>query len=261
MHGQLRLGDFMRIHSILLAAVACAGAGVPAIAAPAPSHVYDLNGSLADALGGPAASLIGGPTLGATGVSFLAGQGLSLSSADFSDGQTFSIAVDFRLDSLIRYNRILNFDGSDNGLYIHQGDGLGAPAVNYYHSVAYNGATFTAGDMHQLLFTRDADGISVYLDGVDALDTAAFASSAVSGAVKLFIDDQTEMAPSGFVNSVCTFNSKLGAGDAAALAAGGSCGNALQGSGVPEPASWALLVGGFGLVGGAMRGRRIAFAR
>jgi hypothetical protein len=29
-------------------------------------------------------------------------------------------------------------------------------------------------------------------------------------------------------------------------------------SGVPEPASWALMLGGFGLVGGAMRRRRVA---
>ena len=31
-------------------------------------------------------------------------------------------------------------------------------------------------------------------------------------------------------------------------------------AGVPEPASWALMLGGFGLVGGAMRRRRVAFA-
>jgi hypothetical protein len=31
-------------------------------------------------------------------------------------------------------------------------------------------------------------------------------------------------------------------------------------AGVPEPASWALMVGGFGLVGGALRQRRRAFA-
>ena len=30
--------------------------------------------------------------------------------------------------------------------------------------------------------------------------------------------------------------------------------------GVPEPTSWALMVGGFGLVGGALRRRRVAFA-
>jgi hypothetical protein len=29
-------------------------------------------------------------------------------------------------------------------------------------------------------------------------------------------------------------------------------------SAAPEPASWALMLGGFGLVGGAMRGRRKA---
>jgi hypothetical protein len=32
------------------------------------------------------------------------------------------------------------------------------------------------------------------------------------------------------------------------------------GAGVPEPASWALMIGGFGLVGSALRRRRAAFA-
>jgi hypothetical protein len=33
------------------------------------------------------------------------------------------------------------------------------------------------------------------------------------------------------------------------------------GSSAPEPASWALMVGGFGLIGGAMRSRRKASIR
>ena len=116
------------------------------------------------------------------------------------------------------------------------------------------------GGMHQLLFTRDEPGLSVYLDGVNALDAGAYSSSTVTGAVALFLDDQSEEAPRGFIDSVCTFDRKLGASDAAALAAGGSCGNALAFGGVPEPASWMLLMGGFGLVGGTLRRRRIAFA-
>jgi hypothetical protein len=183
-----------------------------------------------------------------------------LSATAFANAHAFSIALDFRFDDLDRYNRILNFDGSDSGLYIHEGDGLGAPAVTYYEGIAHNGATFSAGAIHQLLFARDDDGVSVYLDGVNALNVGAYSSSAASQAVKLFIDDQAEEAPSGFLDSVCVFNGKLGAGDAATLAAGGGCGNALVDGGVPEPASWALLTAGFGLVGGTLRRRRIAFA-
>jgi hypothetical protein len=36
----------------------------------------------------------------------------------------------------------------------------------------------------------------------------------------------------------------------------GSGQSVLMGSGVPEPASWAMMVGGFGLIGGAVRARR-----
>jgi len=248
----------MRFRFIPIAAVIGAAAG-PAAAAT-PIHAYTLEGSLADALGGPALTLVNGATLGASGVSFTADQGLALSSAAFADAHAFSIALDFRFDDLDRYNRILNFDGSDNGLYIHEGDGLGAPAVTYYEGIAYNGATFGTGTIHQLLFAREDDGVSVYLDGVSALNAGAYSSSVASQAVKLFLDDQAEEAPSGFLDSVCIFNGRLGAGDAAALAAGGGCGNALVEGGVPEPASWVLLVGGFGLVGGTLRSRRIAFA-
>ena len=41
------------------------------------AHIYELNGSLADSLGGPALSAAGG-TLNATNYSFAANQGLSL---------------------------------------------------------------------------------------------------------------------------------------------------------------------------------------
>ena len=49
-------------------------------AAAAVSHIYELNNSLADSLGGPAAAGVNG-SLNATGFTFNEGGGLSVSSA------------------------------------------------------------------------------------------------------------------------------------------------------------------------------------
>lgn len=49
-----------------------------------------------------------------------------------------------------------------------------------------------------------------------------------------------------------------GVGGTTFCAPGGSCSTLGGSGGVPEPASWALMLGGFGLVGGAMRARRNA---
>lgn len=254
--GDLAMARFTTIAMMAgLAAVAAA----PATATPTAAHIYALNGSLSDSNGGPSLALVGTPTLGATGVTFAYGQGLSLAIGAFDDSQTYSVAIDFSFDSVGRYNRVLNTSGNDNGLYIHSGDGLPAPAVNYYHGGPQDGAAFATGVLHQLLFTRDISGISIYLDGINALNTAAFGSSALgSNPARFFIDDGSEMT-SGYVDSICTFNGKLGASDAAALA-GGSCAVTASQGAVPEPASWALLAGGFGLVGGALRRRKIVFA-
>jgi len=242
-----------------LSAAACSAllllATTPALAV-GPAHSYSLDGTLADALGGPSLSLVNGATLGPSGVSFAAGQGLALTSAAFSDSNTYSIGLDFSFSSLQNYNRIINSNGVDAGLYIHNAFD---PVVDYYHFGAYDGGAFSVGDIHHLLFTRDDNGISVYLDGSNVLNTAPFSSSVItSSTVLFFVDDQSENAP-GFVDSICTYNSKLSASDAAALA-GGSCVANGNGGAVPEPASWTMLVGGFGLVGAATRRRRSSVA-
>src|SRR5438552_2123168 len=63
-----------------------------------PVHVYDLNGSLADNLGGPALTADGG-TLTASRYVFDASQGLRLSGA-LADTGNYSVVVVAQLDSL-----------------------------------------------------------------------------------------------------------------------------------------------------------------
>lgn len=60
----------------------------------------------------------------------------------------------------------------------------------------------------------------------------------------------------GFIDATQTFTTELDPELGAQTLAGLSQGLAFAGGAVPEPASWAMLIGGFGLTGAAMRRRR-----
>src|SRR5688500_1951662 len=68
-------------------------------------HQYELNGSLADALGGPALVAHPNGQLGATEYVFGINQGLRL---DKTLGGVYSIDMEFRFDRLNNWNRIFN---------------------------------------------------------------------------------------------------------------------------------------------------------
>lgn len=78
-------------------------------------HQYELNGDLADALGGPALTSFGGAQ-GTNGYAFEANKGLQLA---FALGSVYTIDMVFQLTSYNRsYQRLLNFQDktADNGL-------------------------------------------------------------------------------------------------------------------------------------------------
>ena len=83
----------------------------------APVHVYELDGSLADTMGGPDLVALGG-TLTAGGYDFEANEGLNLSSASIDPGE-YTIEIDFSFDALSSYQKILDFKGlvADTGIY------------------------------------------------------------------------------------------------------------------------------------------------
>ncbi|HXG46754.1 MAG TPA: hypothetical protein VNO52_03955, partial [Methylomirabilota bacterium] len=88
---------------------------VPAIT---PAHLYELNGSLEDAYGGPALVAHGG-TLADGRYTFGEHQGLSLTGA-LADTGTYSIALVAELDTFDKfYNKVIDFQdlSSDFGLY------------------------------------------------------------------------------------------------------------------------------------------------
>jgi hypothetical protein len=254
---------------MLLTAIVLPAMAVPAFATVAPDHLYSLNGSLADTMGGPALNLVGGATLGATGVEFDAGEGLALAGSAFANATDYTIALDFRFDSLpTRFSRILNMSsfgigGPDDGLYIHEGDGLPFANVDYYSTgAAYDGGPeFTVGAQtsHHIVFSRGSATTSVYLDGADVFDLGSVSSSQIGSSILFFLDDFAENAP-GFVSSICTYNGALGASDARAVSSG-NCGAGTVASDSPEPSVWAMMVIGFCAIGSTLRRRRIDFHR
>jgi hypothetical protein len=128
-------------------------------------HDYQLNGSLTDALSGPALVSLGG-TVGGSGYTFPANQGLSLSGPSLGPGyNNYTIEMSFSFDSTGGYRRILDFLNrtSDSGLYNLN------TAMNFYTQTSGPSGAFTAGEMSHLVVTRDAGGtFTGYVDAGSA---------------------------------------------------------------------------------------------
>ncbi len=227
---------------MILASMLVAGA----FAAPASAAVildYQLNGSLADSLGGNDIINNGG-ALGAQGISFGPNQGPTI--GGFSNLGTYSIVVEFSFETLTSYQKILDFQNgsSDLGLYALE------DFLYFYDFAISEAAVLSAGQLHRLVLTRSEPEQLVvgYLDGVEAFN---FADTSGAGVIEsnlaLFQDDSTtdfEEAASGFVGLVQVHDTVLSASEVAGFGL------------VPEPESWALMIMGFGLVGATLRRRR-----
>jgi hypothetical protein len=210
-------------------------------------HDYQLNGTLADALGGPALTAInaGGAngTIGATGFSFPANSGLQLTGGLFN-ADTYSIEMAFSFDSVSSWRRIIDFKdrSTDFGLYNFDG------GIQFFPFTT--GSTiFTPGGMVNLIITRDdaIDAFNVYAAGVNILsltDTAGDAVFSTSGQIVNFFRDDVVFpgeASAGFVDKIRFYDGALTATDAACLQTGTpeACGIPPVGA-VPLPSTLAL---------------------
>jgi hypothetical protein len=172
-------------------------------ASPAQSaliHRYELNGSFADALGGP--SLVPGGanglgTLNATGYAFGPDQGLSLSNA-LPNNAGYSILVDFSIADTTDFRRIIDFKNLtvDDGLYNHD------TSLNFFPASEGAGpaGTFQADVLARLVITRDsATGeFKGYVNGV-----AQFG----------FVDSPALSVFDGPNSVIQFFNDNIGSGD------------------------------------------------
>ena len=220
---------------------------VASASSQAQDHVYNLNGTLADAFGGPSLSTLGG-SLAASGFTFGFNEGLSLTGVV---GSTYTIAMRFRFDEVSGYRRIIDFKdrASDNGPYVLSG------ASNFYPTVTGPTAPYVPNTLGLTIFTRDAAGLfSAYFGGAlqySFLDAGNEGVRSVN-TVRFFQDDLSvgNEASAGFVNYIATWNSALTQAQVAAFVPGTPT------TTVPEPATFVLLGAGMLMAGLVQRCKR-----
>jgi len=214
--------------------------------ASAQDRVYHLNGTLADANGGPSLATLDG-SLGASGFTFGFNEGLSLTGVV---GSTYTIAMRFRFDEVSAYRRIIDFKdrASDNGPYVLNG------AANFFPIITGPTAPYLPNQLGLTIFTRDGAGLfSAYFAGAlqySFLDAGNEGVRSVN-TVRFFQDDLSVggEASAGFVNYIATWNNALTQQQVAAFIPGAPT------STVPEPASF-VLVGAGMLVAGLVHRRK-----
>lgn len=211
--------------------------------ATAPSHLYELNNSFADSLGGPALSDFGG-SLGASSYSFAADQGLTVDNAVPQD--VYTIDTRFAFDSTSGYRRIVDFKGgaSDTGLYNL------STALMFYDVSSGAGGAFADGQQVRVTLTRDAAGtFSGYVNGALQFsfdDTGGLAKfDTANNTARFFRDDNAVPgeASAGSVDYIAIYSSALSAQEILTLAPA-----------VPEPETYALML--VGLAGVLAMARR-----
>jgi PEP-CTERM motif-containing protein len=207
-------------------------------------HDYELNGSLADSLGGPSLIADGG-TIGATTYSFGADQGLSLAYSALGSTGLYSIETVFEFDQFGIWRKIIDFNNrtTDDGFYFSPSNVLD------FFPIAAGSSVVNTPIFVDVVLTRDAATglVSAYLNGVPQfsfIDSSGLATfRGADNLVHFFEDDAAtgfNEASRGSADCIRIYNNALSASAVANLTScsGGS-------TSVPEPGT--LLLAALGL--------------
>ncbi|HEV3408824.1 MAG TPA: LamG-like jellyroll fold domain-containing protein [Chthoniobacterales bacterium] len=208
--------------------------------AQTPNHLYDFNGSYADAFGGPAMVPDGG-TLNPTNYTFAANQGLNLSNALANTGN-YTVLIDFSFSNLSGYRKILDFKdrGPDAGLYNRSTE------LYFYPVVGGPAGAFVADTLARMVLTRDAvtNQITGYVNGVQQFSFTDSSGLGIftgpNGIMRFFEDDFSTggEASAGLVDRIALWDSVLSPAQVATLGGPGPiAGPTPPPAGVPEGGS------------------------
>jgi hypothetical protein len=228
--------------------------GIASAEAATLTHLYNLNGTLADSLGGPSLESNGG-TIGAGGYTFAANQGPSLSGA--VNSAAYSILMDFSIEDTNSYKKLIDFKdrASDSGVYNFN------TSLVLYNVTSGLGGVFVPNALARLVVTRSSTNNFVgYVNGVQqftigvAPDFATVSSNIVHFLRDDFATSQSE-ATSGLLTKIAIYDDALTGQEVAGLGGVGYPIAAPVTTSVPTPA---LLPGLIGLGLGVVRRRKAA---
>jgi hypothetical protein len=200
---------------------------------------FELNGSLANAVTGNGVTLTNnGAALSQYGLLFGAGQGPSL--LGLGSQHAYTIDLVFELSNTSSWRKLFDITGlgSAVGLFALNGQ------LMFYGVAAGTNPPILPNTMTRLTLTRDAAmNFTAYVNDTPALSFYDWPDyGGLSGDVTFFDADHRDAGweSGGFVDYIRVYNNAFSPAQLDA----------------PEPASWAMLTGGFALLGMTLRRRR-----
>jgi hypothetical protein len=181
--------------------------------------------------------------------------GLTLSSAGLT-ADSYSIALTFKFNERQgAWRRIFDVSGRslDSGFYVDPSNNLAV------YPTSGSNVAFDSGVYRNVVLTVSGSTVAAYIDGGQSFSTTSSVLTIGDDPLVFFADNilaggQQEWS-SGSIAALRVFDGVLTAEEIATL--NGDPFVEPPVPGVPEPASWAMMIAGFGLIGEAMRRRSV----